>query len=397
MAPTAWGRLMLHPLVGHEPLRESLIRSRQAGTLPSALLLQGPRGVGKQRLALWLGQLVLCESPGKADARQTGGPCGACRSCRMVARLEHPDLHWYFPVPRPRGTSPDRLAEALEEARGERLAELRTQSIRPSGGDDEPGGIYLAAAQTIRRKAQSRPSMSNEQFFVIADAEQLVPQESSPEAANALLKVLEEPPADTRLVLTSSEPGSLLDTIRSRTVPVHVPTLTPPEVERFLIEHRSADPAAAALAARLGQGSIGRALGFLPAADGSPGPLEEVRREAYRIVEAAVVGAEGHAYALAMQYRPTRARALLEMLGAVEGWLRDFAAVASGVPERAVAGDAVEALRALVQREAIGPEALASSLQAVDDAQLQARGNVNPQLIVASLILTLRRRLRPSA
>lgn len=388
---------MLHPLVGHEPLREALIRSHRAGTLPSALLLQGPRGVGKQRLALWLGQLVFCEDPGAGPAETPGGPCGACRTCRMALRIEHPDLHWYFPVSRPKGTSPDRLAEALEEARGERLAEVRAQPIRPSGGDDDPGGIYLAAAQTIRRKAQSRPSMSASQLFVIADAEQLVPQESSPEAANALLKLLEEPPADTRLVLTSSEPGSLLDTIRSRTVPVHVPTLPSSEVERFLIEHRGADDRAAALAARLGQGSIGRALGFLPTSDGAPGPLEEVRREAYRIVEAALVGAEGHAYSLAMQYRPTRARALLEMLSAVEGWLRDFAAVASGVPDRAVAGDAVDALRTLVEREAIEAEALAGSLDAVDEAQLQARGNVNPQLIVASLILTLRRRLRPPA
>ncbi len=388
---------MLHPLVGHEGLREALVRAHEARSLPSALLLQGPRGVGKQRLALWLGQLVLCENPGGGEAAEAGGPCTVCRSCRMALRLEHPDLHWYFPVSRPRGTSADKLADALEEARHERLAEVRSDAIRPSGGDDEPGGIYLAAAQTIRRKAQSRPSMADQQFFIIADAEQLVPQESSPEAANALLKLLEEPPADTRLVLTSSEPGALLDTIRSRAVPVHVPTLPADEVERFLIEHRATDESAARLAARLGQGSIGRALGFLPAADGSPGPLEEVRREAYRVVEAAVVGAGGHAYTLAMQYRPTRARALLEMLAAVERWLRDFAAVAAGVPERAVAGDALDAIRELVQREGIRPEALAAAVEAVDEAQLQARGNVNPQLIVAALVLGLRQRLRPTA
>ena len=55
---------MLHALVGHEDIRAALARSRRAGTLPSALLFHGPRGVGKQRLALWLGQLLFCDAPG---------------------------------------------------------------------------------------------------------------------------------------------------------------------------------------------------------------------------------------------------------------------------------------------------------------------------------------------
>jgi DNA polymerase III subunit delta' len=386
--------MMLHDVVGHEALRDALAGSQRASTLPSALLFQGPRGVGKQRLALWLGQLVLCESPVALEVADGGGPCGKCRSCRMVLRLEHPDLHWYFPVTRPRSTSPDRLADALEEARFQRLAELREEPVQASGADEDPGGIYLAAAQALRRRAQSRPSMSPEQYFIIADAEQLVPQESSPEAANALLKLLEEPPADTRLVLTSSEPGSLLDTIRSRSVPVHVPPLAVEQVEGFLRAHRDADPEAVRLAARLGQGSIGRALGFLPADDGSPGPLEVVRRDAYRVLEAALVGAEGYGFSLALGYKPTRARALLEMLAAVEDWLRDLAAVAAGVPEKAVAGDAVQALTRLVERESVAPEAVARALPAVDEAALHARGNVNPQLIVAGLVAALRIRLR---
>jgi DNA polymerase-3 subunit delta' len=236
--------------------------------------------------------------------------------------------------------------------------------------------------------------MASEQYFVIADAELLVPQESSPEAANALLKLLEEPPADTRFVLTSSEPGSLLDTIRSRTVPVLVPTLPQATVEAFLSEHRDSDPDAIRAAARLGQGSIGRALGFLPQHDGTPGPLEAVRLEAYRIVEAALAGAGGHGFVLALGYKPTRARGLSELLRAVETWLRDLAAVASGASDRAVAGDAVTALRRLVDGDAVAAEAVTRALPAVDEAALQARGNVNPQLIVAGLVARLHGHLR---
>ncbi|HZD03860.1 MAG TPA: hypothetical protein VE173_03050, partial [Longimicrobiales bacterium] len=101
--------MTLHRLRGHEAVWRALARARARGTLPAALLFHGPSGVGKQRLALWAGQLLLCE-----DADEDG-PCGRCRSCRLALRLEHPDLHWYFPVPRPRGShTPERLGEILE-------------------------------------------------------------------------------------------------------------------------------------------------------------------------------------------------------------------------------------------------------------------------------------------
>jgi DNA polymerase-3 subunit delta' len=381
---------MLHELVGHEEARRALVRAREAGTLPSALLLHGPRGVGKQRLALWLGQLLVCESP-------TGsGPCSACRSCRMALRLEHPDLHWIMPLPRPRGVAADRLGDALEEARHQRLAELRERPLQASVGDPDPTGIYLAAAQTLRRRAHRRPSMAREQLFIVADAELLVPQESSPEAANALLKVLEEPPEDTRLVLTSSEPGSLLDTIRSRTVPLHVGPLDEDRLAAFLVEAVGAEPSLARAAARRAGGAIGRALGFVPLDDGSPGPLEELHLEAWRVLKAAVSDGPGAGMALAMGLGPTRARGLLELLAAVETWLRDLAAVAAGASERAVARDAVPELEALVRSTGVRAEAVARALPVVDEAAQQARGNVNPQLIMAGMVSGLRARLRPT-
>ena len=78
-------------LYGHEELRERLTKTIRGGNLPASLLLHGPRGVGKQRLGLWLGQALLCESENT--------PCGECRSCRYASDLTHPDLHWYFPRP----------------------------------------------------------------------------------------------------------------------------------------------------------------------------------------------------------------------------------------------------------------------------------------------------------
>src|SRR2546426_12597029 len=81
----------LPPLIGHERVKTRLAGAHATGKLPQALLLAGPRGVGKQRLALWLAQLVHCEAPGQE-------PCGQCRPCRLVLSLQHPDVHWFLPV-----------------------------------------------------------------------------------------------------------------------------------------------------------------------------------------------------------------------------------------------------------------------------------------------------------
>src|SRR6185312_8445305 len=78
--------------------------------------------------------------------------------------------------------------------------------------------------------------IAKRKVFVIGDAERMVPQEGSDAAANAFLKLLEEPPANTTLVLTSSEPGALLPTIRSRVVAVRVPPISDSAVEEFLAD-----------------------------------------------------------------------------------------------------------------------------------------------------------------
>ena len=86
----------MHPLYGHEELRSRLATSMRASRLPTALLLTGAAGVGKQRLGLWIAQGLLCENG-------PGEPCGACHSCRLATGLSHPDIHWFFPIARPRG------------------------------------------------------------------------------------------------------------------------------------------------------------------------------------------------------------------------------------------------------------------------------------------------------
>ncbi len=378
--------MSLHPLIGHDGLQSSLSRALAAGTLPQSVILRGPRGVGKQRLALWLGQLLLCE-----DA-SSGGPCSECKSCRLALALEHPDLHWYFPLSKPKGARPDKLGDALEAARHDMLAEHRNDPLRPSLPSLEPSGLYLATARSIRARAQQSPAMGPYQVIVVGDAETLVPQESSQEPANALLKLLEEPPPKTFFVLTSSEPERLLPTIRSRAMPLHIPSLSDEQTTRFLIEKAGADPEGAARAARLARGSIGRALGFLPAEDG-PGPLELLRQKAFRLLAAASDRDAGSIYRRSLEFGPTKSRGLIPLLDLVEDALRDLSAVVLNAPEKIMNDDTLDFLERIRRDWDIHPIAVANAFRHVDVARELASGNVNSQLVVAGLLTGVREAL----
>lgn len=373
--------MTLHPVIGHEPVRQSLWTAFDAGHLPSSLLLHGPRGVGKQHLALWVARMTVCETP-------SDGPCDRCGPCRMALNLEHPDIHWYFPLERPKSTSRDRLADALERARHAELADFRNDPLRPSWSESLRA-IYLGSVTGLRAAASKRPSMAAGPVFIVGQAEAMVPQESSQEAANALLKLLEEPPGDARFILTSSEPGRLLPTIRSRTVPLHIPPLSDAEVRRFLDDHVTAAAGVAGWATDLSQGSPGRALAFLPDGD-DLGPLEELRRKAFGIVVAATSRERAAAHEVAGKFPPAGGRKLLDLFSFVEEWLRDLAATAAGADHLVFNRDALPRLKKHVTAAHISPVGVTEAFPAVEQARHLARGNVNPQLIVSSLIREMR-------
>lgn len=213
------------PLYGHEILRERLLPRITAGTLPQSLLLHGPAGVGKQRLALWIGQALLCTS----DAP----PCGACRECRYVLDLTHPDLTWLFPRPRPKGSEsePDDVAEDLVDARKERASQHGLYATPP--GNE---GIYVAAVRFLVGQAARTPALARRKVFVVGEIDRMAQQEGAEVAANAFLKILEEPPADTWVIATTSAVGSLLPTIRSRVVNVRVPRLDDTAMRAFMAD-----------------------------------------------------------------------------------------------------------------------------------------------------------------
>jgi DNA polymerase-3 subunit delta' len=366
----------LVPLYGHAALRARLLDAHARGALPASLLLHGPRGVGKQRLALWLGQAMLCGGP-PAD-RPDGAPCGRCQHCRYADGLHHPDLAWFFPRPRLKDTDADAddVRADYAEARAERAE--RHGLYAPAGGLD---GLFVPTVRAIVQQAAVSPAMARRKVFVVGDAERMAPQEGADQAANAFLKLLEEPPADTALVLTSSEPGALLPTIRSRVVSVRVPPLPPADVRAFL-----ADPFV--------QGALGKGGGDDDAArapGGAPGALlgaserGAAAAEAERLLRAVLEGDRADRLRAAFVQGASKARgAYSDVLDALT--VRLHALARDGAAPRS-AGDA----EPRDARRALGA---ARAVDAVERAKARAYGNVNPQLVTAALVRELAAALR---
>ena len=345
-------------LYGHDSLRERLRGAVRRGTLPASLLIHGPRGIGKQRLALWLGQLLLCESE-KGDA-----PCGACRSCRYVTELGHPDLHWYFPRPRPKDTEPslDEVKEDFIDAIRERLD---ANGIYPPPSGLE--GIFIRTVHLIVQQAGMTPTIGKRKVFIIGDADRMVAQEGSDQAANAFLKLLEEPLPDTTVILTTSEPATLLPTIRSRVIGLRANPLADADVRAFLTDATVAEalqpyglPRSVEERVRLANGSPGGLLASATAA--------EAHALANQMLDAPRAG-DAERFRLGLAFGSSKARGFFsDVLDALTEVLHDRAR------RRASAGDEDGARRA------------ATAVQAVEDAKLRASGNVSPQLIGSALL-----------
>jgi DNA polymerase-3 subunit delta' len=250
--------MLLHPLYGHETLMNRLAGAIASGRFPQVVLLVGPVGVGKQRIALRLAEVLFCHDEGT-------DPDSDCPTTHLVRELSHPDLHWFVPLP-PGGRAgdKDKQVEEVQEALAEAMEERRRNPLYlPPDGQ---ASHRVASARLLQRIARVTPFQARRKVIVLGDADRLIAQEASQEAANTLLKVLEEPPADTTLILTSSNPEAMLPTIRSRLVAVRVGHLRDEEVQNLLEQELGKDSGEAERIAQMAEGSVTRAL---MAADGA--------------------------------------------------------------------------------------------------------------------------------
>src|SRR6266849_6079644 len=346
LTPQLDSAMPLPPLIGHERVKTRLAGAHASGKLPQALLLAGPRGVGKQRLALWLAQLIHCEAPGS-----TQEPCGQCRSCRLVLSLQHPDVHWFVPLElgkRGGGIDADKQVELVADALAEEMAARREQPFYgpPAGLASHP----VAAVRLLLRRLAMTPAMGTRKVFIVGDAERLIPQLGTEVAANALLKALEEPPADSIIIITAADPNALLPTIMSRVVLVRVARIADSDVTAFAQQTLGiGNKAELAQRVTAAEGCIGKLFATAPSRSGAP-----AEDQAARFLDAPWLFALGQV--------PFQARGgFTDMLDALATKLRS---------EAKRGGDT---------------DKLVEAIALVLDARDLAQGNVNPQLLAAVL------------
>ena len=292
---------------GHAEVVRGLWRARQRRRLSHALLFVGPAGVGKFRAARWFARGLFCEA--LATAEDPREPCGTCGPCRRFLAGSHPDL-------------------LVVDPRERELEELPVAAISPRRGDDRWRG------PTVTEFLALRAAEGGARVVLLREFER-----ANEEAQNALLKTLEEPGADSVLVLESSRPDLLLETVRSRCVPVRLAGLTEEDARAVLAEagHAALDPQLL----RWAEGSPGRALQLeRQSLLGQRGVLEAALRGQLDPIEAsgriAELEGEFEGRTAAAQARE-RARAVLDLVLAV---LSDGVRHASGVPaEDLVHGD----------------------------------------------------------
>ena len=278
--------------------------------------------------------------------------------------LAQPDIHWFFP--RPRLESGATLKDVTNDFADAVADRVKASGLYPaSSGLD---GIYVSTVRAIVQLASVSPAMSKRKLFIIGDAEQMVSQEGSDEAANALLKLLEEPPANTVIILTSSEPGALLPTIRSRVVNVRVAPLGRQELEAFI-----ADPTVAAAIRHSHANATPDDLVRL--ANGAPGALvasrdrEDAIGNAERLLESALSGDRTKTIRAAMSQGSSRAR------GKFADTLDELTSLL-----------ALRARTAVARGEDRGALGASRAIVVVERAKTLIPKNVSPALITAALL-----------
>jgi DNA polymerase III subunit delta' len=292
-------------------LRDMLARGR----FPHAVILSGARGAGKYTLALMLAQALNCLAPVETD----GLPdfCGQCANCRRIAQAADLDA---------------RFSEAVEAREAMRETDKKDTRLFVQTHPDvlvippDPPQMMIKVDQ-VRRVIETiyyRPSEARERVYIFTDSAFMK------EAANSLLKILEEPPDFATIFLLSENPGELLPTLRSRSMIFQLGALPVEEVDRYLANHRPEwKPQQRALVARLCEGALGRARSF------DLDAYVAARGDALNILNSALLGGEhSQLFKMTETYRAgaegrEKTEQLLRTLYSV---LRDLMFIGAGTP-----------------------------------------------------------------
>lgn len=261
-------------VIGQEKSRRRLLQMVAENRVPHALMLCGPEGCGKMALALAFASFLLGDIGPEEDADPALKEFVSGFDQRkrinahaMLAKWEHPDLHFSFPVVKLPGQSaeyPTTSADYMQKwidflADGPYIEHDRWSEVL---NENKIAVIYEAESDRLQHELMLKSNQGGYKISLIWQ-----PECMNATCANKLLKLLEEPPSKTVFLLVSEDPGQLLETIRSRVQRIDIPRLETEDIEKALQQQRSLEPDMAHRVARLANGSWTRALESLDASN----------------------------------------------------------------------------------------------------------------------------------
>lgn len=226
--------MLFRDVLGQEPVKKRLIQSVRDNRISHAQLFFGPEGTGKLPLAIAYAQYMCCEHPSEDDS------CGSCPSCIKYNKLAHPDLHFAFPVVNTKKgagkTVSDHYIEQWRETIVENPYISENQWYGVINAENKQGFISRNESNEVLRKLSLKSYEAPYKVLIIWLAEKM-----NASAANALLKLIEEPPDRTVFLLVAEHTDQIIPTILSRTQMIRIAPLNEGAIRHGLQERFPGD------------------------------------------------------------------------------------------------------------------------------------------------------------
>ena len=323
-----------HDIIGQEQIKEHMQGAIQMQKVSHAYILSGERSSGKEFVARVFAQALQCEEGGTE-------PCGKCHSCKQAESKNHPDIIYVS---------------------HEKPASIGVDDIREQLGAD----VYI------------KPYNGNRKIYIISEAEKMTPQ-----AQNALLKTLEEPPAYVVILLLTANVGSLLPTIQSRCVKLEMKPVSKEALKKYLMEELEIPDYRADVCVAFAQGNVGKAR-------------EMASSDDFTAIQKATIGLVKNVRETEVSESISSIRAMAEYkvdptecLDIIAVWYRDVLLFkATGEADHLVFREELSTIRKVAQR--CSYEGIEECIEALNKAKMRLNANVNFELTMELLIMLIR-------